>query len=854
MNIDLLEQSARRTLGICLLLIAYGSLYPFTYESPSLGVWHSFAGSLLRPSSIPDLLGNVGLFIPVGLCVAQIGPHKYSCRSGLLALCVLFALLLQVFQVFVAGRIPVLSDVLWNTVGLLVGFVFGLWGRRLYQPRAARLLVKPIPFLLALLWVVSELPPFVPSLDIGFAKSSLKPLMGRDGIEFAAVWLAFAPAMTVGYLLRLSDLGRHSGSVLALLVLVVVAGKVLVLSQQLTMELLLGVGAALLATEALRVSDDYRHRILVVASLVIACLLGALRPFEVASSAGTFNFVPFADLLGRNMLENLQSLLPRLYLFALLLGLLGRGFGLPLALLVLGLELLQLWIPGRSSSISDPLWVLFIAWVMPLIDRSAGSTSITQRGSTPRQRPRQSIKPAKSMFLVGFMLLVLLAATVVYAAVRLPGVPYNVQELLRGGTSFLACVFFVIGGLSLGAAAPIANRFLRPYRYDVAWVLPVALLISGSTTLFLLGFAVTKESISDIAGSTNLFYYVTKEQIWGPTGVWLFENLFSPGFVRFFERPVRFSALFAPLTFFLIVFCRIRLLPKVSVLRFVLLSIPALWLAKAIAFDWSSTDNLNELIARPGTYGLGGGGFLYALTALLAYMACRAALSRGDERLVTAILFPISIPLSWWLLNQGLEPQVHKYGSVFSGVQFLLGPDRKQLLPQETLMIRWSLVYVVGVVGLGAGVAAAIGMLHGARPGVKGNDKISLEAGDVVRESERVEAAAFSALSVNITIEQQQFISELAKQLDSDLGGTFQRIVEQLLSERGLSQLEGYATTSLSERGGGAAGEFEKVTLPLSADAEAALRSLASSASVSPSRAARRLLGQFMIELMSDSD
>jgi len=86
-----------------------------------------------------------------------------------------------------------------------------------------------------------------------------------------------------------------------------------------------------------------------------------------------------------------------------------------------------------------------------------------------------------------------------------------------------------------------------------------------------------------------------------------------------------------------------------------------LWLCKAIAFDWSSTDNLNELIARDGPWGWGGGGYLYLLVGLFSVNV--VLLARVPARLGR------SPSLAWrpWrpcrsvvLLNLGLEPEVHK--------------------------------------------------------------------------------------------------------------------------------------------------------------------------------------------------
>jgi hypothetical protein len=235
-------------------------------------------------------------------------------------------------------------------------------------------------------------------------------------------------------------------------------------------------------------------------------------------------------------------------------------------------------------------------------------------------------------------------------------------------------------------------------------------------SLLLLYASVTEESIADIAGSNNLHWFVTNKDIWGEAARKLFLFL-PPQFVSFFERPVRYGALYGPLvTFLALLFVAVetRRRPNFGVQDIALLfcsSILWLWLCKGIAFDWSSTDNLNELIGRDGPWGWGGGGYLYALLGVIcanAVLLARTPLRWGWS-IAGAGTTLAMVPLGWWLLNLGLEQEVEKYGQVFSGVQFLLGPDRKHLMSADVLFLRWSSVQVavVTVIAMGARLAEA---------------------------------------------------------------------------------------------------------------------------------------------------
>ena len=175
---------------------------------------------------------------------------------------------------------------------------------------------------------------------------------------------------------------------------------------------------------------------------------------------------------------------------------------------------------------------------------------------------------------------------------------------------------------------------------------------------------------------------------------------------------MRYSALYAPMPIFLGLMIAARpshgrgAVQRVRDAGLLVSGFLTLWLCKAIAFDWSSTDNLNELLAGDGDWGWGGGGYLYGLLALVCLngLILSKGLAGNALVLLGSLLFTgVAVPLGWWLLNQGLEPEVHKYESVFSGAQFLLGPDRIHLLPTEVLFVRWAAVQSVATIMIAIG-------------------------------------------------------------------------------------------------------------------------------------------------------
>jgi len=227
---------------------------------------------------------------------------------------------------------------------------------------------------------------------------------------------------------------------------------------------------------------------------------------------------------------------------------------------------------------------------------------------------------------------------------------------------------------------------------------------------------VTSESLADVAGSSNTYFFVTEKKIWGETGVRLYETIGSKPLIAAVERIVRFVALFGPFLIWLAiataVYFRVTgaryVLPRVrvrilisSTLMFTMAALPWLYLFKYVAFNASSTDNLNELMVENG-------GYLYLLMVLLPVgmvaVAHALAAPRMRNILIAVAVAALALPAGWYLFTSGFSAPVEKYGLTFTGADFLLGPDRREILPRDALLARWTAIQ------LGAIAALAFGM------------------------------------------------------------------------------------------------------------------------------------------------
>lgn len=703
------------------VLIAYGSLYPFDFALPQ-DLPHALA-VLLNPGSAwtspGDVLGNILLFLPWG-ALAALAPVFPRVRGRNLALGVALALALQIAQLALPSRDAVLADVLWNCVGVLLGqwLLVPLRLRLDHASAGAVTRVGPA-VLIAGLWLFSELLPLVPSLDWAAMKSQLRQLTsGRGGLAAAMLGLG-------AYLFFAHAVQRHLPSRRARIIVIgalpaLCAAKLLIPGATWHISTVIGWSLGALIGVWVVPRDARRADTLAVAALFGGWTLMQLAPYHLTPYATDFNWLPFVGHLSAGMLGNLGELLTSVWVFAALLWSMRRlgapqgVAGLALGIWVLLLEVAQKWLPGRSPDITEVLLVVIVTWILPRQAEVQRSIPTAHRASTP---PNVSTvpPPGNSAGDTGLVRTALFGMAVFVAAgaatfawlIRQPQAPYNVRELFLGDGHPLAIAMFCVALLWLGGgvyfALRIALQAAAPWRR-----LPFTLLAAGLVMLLLLSLSVTDESLMDIAGSNNLFWWVTNRDIWGSAWRAFFVAWLSPEFVAPLERAVRFLALYLPFAALLALALTgapgiRRTMMRGDRLKCLLALLPLMWLAKAIAFDWSSTDNLNELIARDAAFGLGGGVYLYVLLIVIsANIAINALFERPRTAVVAAILTAASCAFSWWLLNRGLDPAIEKYGKIFSGAQFLLGPDRETPLPELTLWLRWSGMYI-GLQLVGAG-------------------------------------------------------------------------------------------------------------------------------------------------------
>jgi len=713
----------RAVRALLAIAIVYGSLFPFNYVAPASlpEAWRAFWSNTRLFTSIGDVLGNVALFVPWGFAAVVLRNRaSLGILVGEFVVAVLLALGAQLLQIWFPDRNPALSDVVWNVVGAIAGMAAGLFFAQGRHSATATSFDASAAASIVALFVAAQLVPFVPSLDWQLIKDQLKPLLERrwDVAVFLFEW--------VGYAVSVATVKEAMGTRKAVLVglilpPVIVVGKLMVVGQSLNLSTIAGLAAGAITLPFVVGLRGDRRRLFLLAGLFAAIAARSLTPFALREFPGPFHWIPFEAFLNGSMLINAQGLAADLFLITSSIWIAAQGgrrvvgTAVGIALIWLLLEGLKIFVAGRSGDITRPLLAVAIGFAISRLRSAAPAAAMAPAAKVraPEPEPEEVRRSDMSRFAAIVGTAAVIAACVALASgwvLRLPQMPYNVYKLFLWDANFFARFIFGIALLSLAMGPSALGRLLANSPHSMR-ALSAGLWLSALLTLTLLVVSVAPEKLDKICGANNRYWYIVNQEIWG-TGMRDFAlAVGTPWPFAFVERIVRFTALSGPLIIFIAAFTAFGVMAERGALfsrrslAIVLCAIPWLVFCKYITFTWSSTDNLNELIAHKGDYGIGGGPALFLLVMLIAACGVLIARYRAFARgwWAACLLAVIAVPLGWWLLNNGLEQHVNKYERVFSGAQFLLGPNRDDKLDDRELFARWAALQIgaVSLIALG---------------------------------------------------------------------------------------------------------------------------------------------------------
>ena len=227
-----------------------------------------------------------------------------------------------------------------------------------------------------LLWIGFRLVPFSPIAKPAQWLTSAEALWRGawwqpwDTLRWLVPWLVVGQAV--------STLSRSGSGVrpLLLVMLAVAVGLVILGGKQLTPAELTAMALAVALTGLLaRLAGPWAAGLLALALAALFAVNG-LAPFNFGLDRDSFGWVPFAESLLRYRATNLPDILGKCFTYGALVWLLARsgrsalGATLLAGGLVLAVEILQIWLPGKTADITDPLLVAAAGGLLALFEGS----------------------------------------------------------------------------------------------------------------------------------------------------------------------------------------------------------------------------------------------------------------------------------------------------------------------------------------------------------------------------------------------------------------------------------------------------------------------------------------------------
>ena len=360
-------------------LILYGTLYPF---SLNFGLHQENVLDLLKMSvgshvSRGDVIANILLFLPFGFFAMQRVLPRVPRLIRLLIIVVAgaaFSLGIESIQSCLPGRVVSVYDILTNTIGTLLGAVFGWKNRR---GKMSKILAGDnpsaiFPVLLLVAWIGCRLFPFVPTLDVQNVKNALKPLF-FGGFSPLDALKSFIITMVVCCLVR--NLTKPGGirTALTFLPLGVMAVKPFIIGGAISQAEIFGTIPGIAAWWYI-LSRIPRNTDILALLLMAQIIIYGLSPFVFSSNPGHFSFIPFNGLMHGITTGNVLYLVEMIFIYGALLWLpVKTGWSLSFSLilsvfLLTGIEVMQMFQPSRIPEITDPLLAVILAIFFYFLD------------------------------------------------------------------------------------------------------------------------------------------------------------------------------------------------------------------------------------------------------------------------------------------------------------------------------------------------------------------------------------------------------------------------------------------------------------------------------------------------------
>jgi len=380
----------RRALLIAVILILYGSLYPWEFHARQLAAsppWillHSWPDRINR-YMLWDVVVNVVLYAPLGvfgfLAMSE-GARRVVRILAPILLALALSASVEMIQLFDDSRQCSASDVLCNVTGATVGVGLGMLYREKLKAVASRRQAASFlhfsgALLLLCCWLGYQLFPLFPSLGRSKLASRVAALGAISTVSSVETLLVFAEWIAVACLLEHLFEGETNRILTALLL--VLPARLLIVSRSLTWSDIAGAAIALAVWWWL---PRLYVRRAAPFLLAFALVIEELAPFRF-TGARPFNWVPFRGFLLASWQSSLVILFRKSFWYGSVIWLWHvAGYRLApvtmaIAAALLALEWTQIYLPARVPEITDAVLALLMGVLLALVG-SARRPAVTQ--------------------------------------------------------------------------------------------------------------------------------------------------------------------------------------------------------------------------------------------------------------------------------------------------------------------------------------------------------------------------------------------------------------------------------------------------------------------------------------------
>jgi VanZ family protein len=371
-----------RVLLIVIALILYGCFFPWDFhwrELPESPVWmllDSWETPSLDRFAVRDIIVNIVLYLPLGMFafLAFSERHRpWVAGAASLLVALVLSSSVEMLQLFDRGRecsaLDVVTNVMGAAAGIALAILFGEILRRTLSARVTDELTHPSgALLLVYCWLGWQMFPFFPAFSRTAVRLKLAALLAAPLLSPLAFFGGFVQWLAVAWLIGTVTATKKLPLVMAALIPLLPL-RLVIFGRTFTWSELAGACAACLVLRWIEV------RTIVVAGLfILALALRGIAPFHLQGAAASFSWIPFRAFLESDWISGLRVLLEKSFWYGTAVWLV-REAGVSLlsattgvCLLLAAVEAVQVYLPGRTPEITDPLLAAILAVILWLLE------------------------------------------------------------------------------------------------------------------------------------------------------------------------------------------------------------------------------------------------------------------------------------------------------------------------------------------------------------------------------------------------------------------------------------------------------------------------------------------------------